>query len=112
MSTPITPETIQASQQALEVLQRVQAKVLLEMWTTIMLVAGMVCVLLHQILDLCHLRRCATILIAVYGYAMTWVPSGYAPLIGYATIVFCAASIIRDSMSDDTPKGRVNPDSN
>ncbi len=108
-AAPMTPSDIQASQQALEVLQRVQAKVLLEMWTTIVLVAGMAAILVAQLLFLVGWRRTGTIFILLYGFAMTWVPAAVAPWIGWTTIVLGVATIVKDSMGGEDAPVKARP---
>jgi hypothetical protein len=98
-AAPMTPKDIQAAQQALEILQRVQTKVLVEMWTTIMLCAGMVSVCVAQLFVLLGYRRVAALFVGVFGYTMTWVPAAIAPWFGYGAIVLAVATIVKESMS-------------
>jgi hypothetical protein len=96
----------QSAQQALEVLERVHAKVLLELWTTIMLCAGMAAVAGMQLCQLFGWRRIAAILGMLYGYAMTWVPAAIAPWFGWGTIFLCLAIIVKESLK---PTRRPQP---
>lgn len=97
--TPSAPIDPQAAQQAIDVLQRVQDKVLLEMWTTLMLTGGLAAVAIAQVLQMFRLRRVAAFFIGIYGYAMTWVPAQAALYIGYFTMVLCVVLIVRETMS-------------
>lgn len=97
----------EAAQQALAVLEQVQEKILLEMWTTIMLTAGGAAVLLSLMLDMFGLKRCAWIAIAAYGYSLTWVPAQMAFYSGYAIMFLSALNILKvylaRSMEPATP---------
>jgi predicted PurR-regulated permease PerM len=88
----------QSAQQALDVLQRVRAKVLLELWTTIMLCGGMAAIAVSQLCQLLGLRRTAACFVMLYGYAMTWVPAAIAPWFGYGTMVVAFAIIVKESL--------------
>ncbi|MDD2765943.1 MAG: hypothetical protein PHE83_18425 [Opitutaceae bacterium] len=100
MSNP--PVDPQAAQQALELLERVQAKVLLELWTTIMLCAGLAAIVLSQICQLFGLRRVAAAFVMIYGYGMTWVPAQMAHVLGYGAIVLGFAIIVKESLKPRT----------
>lgn len=102
MSSPTTIDPATA-QQTLQVLEAIKVKVLLEMWTSIMLVGGALAILLAQISHIFGLRRIAALLVCLFGYSMTWVPAAVAPYIGYI-IIFCSIAVfLRESISFNAP---------
>jgi len=98
----MSPTEQQSAQQALEFLQQVQAKVLVELWITLMMVAGIAAIILAQFAVLFNLKKCSGFLFMVYGFAMTYVPATAALFGGYLVMVLGAAIIVKEVLSDKT----------
>lgn len=96
------------AQQTLDVLRRVQHKILVDLYTTLILVAGLFLVFTAQIAHLFRCRKTAYVMTGGFGAAMTLVPATAAIYLGYATIILCAVSIFREVKHKD-PEIKLSP---
>lgn len=87
------------AQQTLVILQKIYEKTLLEMWTTIMLTAGCLLVVLSLLCHILRLPRVSYFFIGVYGYTMTWVPAEMALYCGYIAIGLSIGAILKETIN-------------